>query len=61
MTDNQIIFSETMRLVAAEIGDRGYDAAKVEELFDKYHSVVKSLYQKNKGPVVLKNAKSLKK
>lgn len=52
MSENDLIFSETMRLVSAEIGDHNYDSAKVEKLFDKYYPIVKSLYQKHvkKGP-----------
>ncbi|WP_024558476.1 hypothetical protein ACP26F_09865 [Franconibacter pulveris 1160] len=48
MVEEQFIFSETMRLVAAEIGDRGFDTQKVEELFNKYYPTVKSLYQQHK-------------
>lgn len=47
MSENDLIFSETMRLVSAEIGDHNYDSAQVEKLFDKYNQVVKSLYQKH--------------
>lgn len=48
MVDEQFIFSETTRLVAAEISDRGFDSQKVAELFDKYYPTVKTLYQQHK-------------
>ena len=47
MSYEEFIFSETMKLVAAEIKDKAYEASKVAGIFEKYHPVVKELYSQH--------------
>ncbi|HBQ0480740.1 hypothetical protein [Klebsiella pneumoniae] len=54
MSNKDLIFSETMRLVATEIGDRKFNPEVIEELFNKYHQQVKDLYAKHGAQVFLK-------
>lgn len=58
MSNIDLIFSETMRLVAAEIGDRKFDPKVIEELYDKYHEQVKNLYSKHRAQTFLKYKKT---
>lgn len=57
MSNQDLIFSETMKLVAAEIGDRKFDPKVIEELFDKYHQQVIDLYAKHGAKTFLKYKK----
>ena len=47
MSDKRLIFTQTMRLVAAEIADKCYHPEQVEKLFEKYLPVVTKLAEKH--------------